>query len=93
MPSFRLEPRKTDMSHAQFYACALCILIIYLVVRPVVQTLLSPLRSVPGPFFARFTRLWEFYAVHKYDFATYNIALHEIYGLFIMKVSNMYLFA
>jgi hypothetical protein len=79
-PSFQPSPPKTDISHAQFYACIAFVLIVYLVVRPVVQTLLSPLRSVPGPFFTRFTRLWELHAVHKYDFASYNIALHERYG-------------
>lgn len=56
--------------------------IVLLVLRPIIQALLSPLRSVPGPFLARFTRLWEFRAVYKHDFATYNIELHKNYGAY-----------
>jgi cytochrome P450 len=67
------------MLYNHFYAGALLAFIL-LVLRPIFRALLSSLRSVPGPFLARFTRLWEFRAVRKHDFATYNIALHKKYG-------------
>jgi hypothetical protein len=72
------------MSYNRFYAGAL-LAIIFLVIRPIVRALISPLRSVPGPFLARFTRLWELHVVHKHDFATYNIALHKKYGAFFTQ--------
>lgn len=68
------------LSRAQLYACIPLALLVYLVVKPLIQTLLSPLSRVPGPFLARFTRLWELHAIRKHDFAAYNIALHEKYG-------------
>lgn len=67
-------------SHKYNYAfLAACV---FLVLKFLIQSLLSPLRRVPGPFLARFTRLWEVYANHRCDFATYNIALHQRYGTF-----------
>jgi cytochrome P450 len=42
--------------------------------------LASPLRDVPGPFLARFTKLWFFNRVRRGKFHHDNIALHEKYG-------------
>ena len=39
-----------------------------------------PLRNVPGPFLARFSRLWELYEVVQGRFERTNVALHEKYG-------------
>lgn len=64
-------------AHSYFHAPVLLAMFFALVA---VRNLWSPLRSVPGPFLARFTRLWEVYAVRKYDFATYNSRLHKKYG-------------
>lgn len=49
----------------------------------------SPLRDVPGPLFARFSRLWELYAIRKYDNTALNIALHEKYGKATKLPSNV----
>jgi hypothetical protein len=54
--------------------------IVLWLITPLIRGLISPLRSVPGPFLARFTRLWELRAIYKHDFATYNIELHKKYG-------------
>lgn len=59
---------------------ALLLVVAYAVFSPIIRTLKTSLRSVPGPFLARFTRLWELHAVYKHDFATYSIALHKKYG-------------
>ena len=40
----------------------------------------DPLRKVPGPFWARYTRLWEVYHVRKGNFHLLSIELHEKYG-------------
>lgn len=40
----------------------------------------SPLRSVPGPFLARFTNLWYFFTLKKANFEVVNRELHEKYG-------------
>lgn len=40
----------------------------------------SPLRHIPGPFVARFSRIWEFYRVIRGDLNWRTISLHEKYG-------------
>jgi hypothetical protein len=40
----------------------------------------SPLRSIPGPFWARFTRLWFLQSLARSDFHQTNIELHRKYG-------------
>jgi cytochrome P450 len=42
--------------------------------------LLDPLRSIPGPFLARFSRLWMVYHARRGDMHTTMIALHKKYG-------------
>ena len=46
----------------------------------VLAPLLSPQRSIPGPFLARFTRLWYFYQIYQGGFERLNVKLHEQYG-------------
>lgn len=52
--------------------------------------LIDPLRSVPGPFLARFTRLWYLYKIYKGDFEKTNIGLHEKYGPVVRIAPNEY---
>jgi hypothetical protein len=42
----------------------------------------DPLRDIPGPFLARFTRLWLLRQYVKGDFQKTNLELHERYGMF-----------
>ncbi len=56
----------------------------------VIQGLTSPLRSIPGPFWARFTRLWYFFRVAQGGFEKDNIALHRRYGPIVRIAPNMY---
>ena len=44
------------------------------------RTIRSPLRSVPGPFLARFTNLWYLWYIYTGNFEQKNIALHRKYG-------------
>lgn len=52
-----------------------------LIVYHLVKTLFSPLRNVPGPTLARFTRLWELYQNFRGQFEHVTIALHKRYGI------------
>jgi hypothetical protein len=44
------------------------------------QYLLDPLRSLPGPFLAQFSRFWYFFELYKGSFEETNIELHKRYG-------------
>ncbi len=55
-------------------------LIILSILYRVFRAASSPLRSIPGPFLARFTRLWYFGKLHAYNYQETNIALHRRYG-------------
>lgn len=55
-----------------------------------VQTFVSPLRAVDGPFLARFTRLWYFNRVAHGSFEFENIELHRRYGSVVRLGPNMY---
>jgi hypothetical protein len=69
-----------ESTHGRYYVYGLVALLVVIIFKYIYQILASPLRSVPGPILARFTRLWEIYSVCKHDNPTHNIALHEKYG-------------
>lgn len=56
------------------------ILLLGIIVYQIYQFTIDPLRSVPGPFVARFTQLWEAYHVSKGHFEQVEIQLHKRYG-------------
>ncbi|KAJ6008900.1 hypothetical protein N7522_003916 [Penicillium canescens] len=56
----------------------------------ITKALLHPLRDVPGPFWARFTRLWYLRAVSMGDFEMKNIDLHRSYGSIIRIAPGQY---
>jgi len=49
----------------------------------------SPLRNVPGPFAASFTRLWKLRQMYKGDMEKTNIALHRKYGNPLLQMNLM----
>jgi cytochrome P450 len=49
------------------------------------RLLSSPLRSVPGPFLARFTDGWYMWRVSKGHFELDNLALHDKYGESLLR--------
>jgi hypothetical protein len=55
-----------------------------------VQSLLDPLRHIPGPFLARFTRLWYLNEIWKGSFELTDIALHEKYGPIVRIAPHEY---
>jgi cytochrome P450 len=50
----------------------------------------SPLRHIPGPFLARFTRLWYCLAIYRGSYERENIALHRKYGPIVRIAPNEY---
>ncbi|SMR48834.1 unnamed protein product [Zymoseptoria tritici ST99CH_1E4] len=69
-------------------------ILLLLVVLPLLiisyQVISDPLRSIPGPLLARFTRLWELYQVIKGDFEKTNIRLHRKYGPVVRLAPGRY---
>lgn len=56
----------------------------------VLQVIIDPLRDIPGPFLARFTRLWYLREVYKGSFEFTNIDLHKNYGPIVRISPNEY---
>jgi hypothetical protein len=56
----------------------------------IVQTALDPLRKVPGPIFARFTRLWYIKTLYNGNFELVNVGLHKAYGPVVRIAPNQY---
>lgn len=52
--------------------------------------LISPLSDIPGPFWARYTRLWYLYKSNTGNFHLDNIKLHETYSKIIRVAPNIY---
>ena len=61
---------------------------------PIVYSLLkaynSPLRSVPGPWLARYTSIWLIKAIGSRDYHKINIRLHQKYGAVVRVAPNEY---
>ena len=62
------------------YIFFLLVVLGIVVLRFVYKILTDPLRDVPGPFLARFTRLWELQQLRKGHFERVNIDLHKQHG-------------
>ncbi|KAL6706818.1 hypothetical protein ACN47E_005154 [Coniothyrium glycines] len=89
-PSPRDHFSSNGTSHLEIYVYLSIGIVAVLILKTVGQQLFSPLRSVPGPFLARFTRLWELYASRKCDYPIWNKALHEKYGPIVRLAPNRY---
>lgn len=57
--------------------------VILFIGRLVYKRYASPLRDVPGPFIASFTRLWKLRQIYRGDMEKTNIALHRKYGILV----------
>ena len=60
---------------------------IYLLVRALYRAYATPLRNVPGPWLAKYSRLWQLYAVYSRRFEKTNIQLHHQYGFSLTSSS------
>jgi Gpi18-like mannosyltransferase len=61
-------------------AGAFSLLLFFCLLHILYSAIASPLRSVPGPFFARFTKLWYLWRVYDGHFEQDNIKLHRKHG-------------
>ncbi|KAF3000205.1 hypothetical protein E8E13_006940 [Curvularia kusanoi] len=84
-----LHQPTSNITNGLYYIYGAIALITFGLVKYVYQTLNSPLRNVPGPMLARFTRLWELQSIRNQDNPTFNIALHEKYGKMLQASSNI----
>ncbi|KAF2131728.1 pisatin demethylase [Dothidotthia symphoricarpi CBS 119687] len=89
-PSIHVLMPNNDISFTKFFSYGAIALFAFIVVVPAFKTLFSPLRRVPGPFLARFTRLWEATLLRSQDYALSNIALHKKYGPIVRLAPNRY---
>jgi len=55
-----------------------------------IQFVRDPLRDIPGPFLARFTRFWYFIEIWKGSFERSDIELHRRYGPIIRVAPGEY---
>lgn len=69
---------------------SICLLSVAYTIYSIYFHLTSPLRSIPGPWVARFTRLWYFMHVRSGEFHHKNIALHAKYGPIVRIAPNLY---
>lgn len=68
---------------SQFPSVALVTIVVIVVLGPiyvVVRAIADPLRRVPGPFWARFTRLWYLREVYGGEFEKHSLQLHRELG-------------
>ncbi|EKG21753.1 Cytochrome P450 [Macrophomina phaseolina MS6] len=61
-----------------------------LFIQSLLRTLWSPLRAVPGSFWAQFTRLWYLKEVWTGTFPQTNIELHDKHGPIVRIAPNEY---
>ncbi|KAM0081256.1 hypothetical protein ACKRZS_006586 [Fusarium odoratissimum] len=66
--------------------------VLALLLRFIVQSFRSPLRTVPGPTLARLTDGWYFWKVWKGSFQDVNLDLHKKYGTIVRYGPNRYSF-
>lgn len=76
--------------HSQLFLLLPIIFLVLSLVHRLSRALFSPLKDIPGPFWARFTKLWYFRRVQKGGFEQDNIALHQKYGPVVRVAPNQY---
>jgi hypothetical protein len=65
-------------------------LITTFLLRILIRAFATPLRNIPGPFLARFTRFWKLREYYRGAFEKTNIALHRTYGMQHVQEGSQY---
>ena len=60
----------------------------FVTARTLIKAYSTPLSDVPGPWIAKFTRLWLMRAITKRSWHKINISLHRKYGEFETPISS-----
>lgn len=69
----------TDVSSRLIIAAG--VVVVIWILAYIINSLLDPLRDIPGPLGARLSRIWYLRAISKGDFEKTNIDLHRLYGM------------
>jgi hypothetical protein len=76
--------------HTALAVYALLGLITIRILLSVYRSVFSPLRNIPGPLAARFSRLWYLRRVHNGQFEKDNISLHKKHGPIVRVAPDHY---
>ncbi|KEF56776.1 uncharacterized protein A1O9_06966 [Exophiala aquamarina CBS 119918] len=86
-----LDPTQLEIANLAPATVSLVILVLLVAVAfRIWRALVTPLRDLPGPVFASFTRLWYLKNVWRGDFEKVNVKLHERYGPIVRIAPNEY---
>lgn len=86
-----LNTTRLDASNVLPALASLALLVPFVaIVFRIWRALATPLRDIPGPFAARFTRLWYLKNVWRGDFEKVNVRLHDRYGPIVRIAPNEY---
>lgn len=86
-----LGTNRLDVSSVLPALASLVVLVpLFAIIWRVWRALATPLRDLPGPFTARFTRLWYLKNVWRGDFEKVNVRLHHQYGPIVRIAPNEY---
>jgi hypothetical protein len=86
-----LNTTRLDASNVLPALVSLALLVPFVaIVYRIWRALATPLRDIPGPFAARFTRLWYLKNVWRGDFEKVNVRLHDRYGPIVRIAPNEY---
>lgn len=72
-----------------FLSC-FCLAFLSLIIHSLFKAYVTPLREVPGPWLARFTRIWLLKAINSRKYQDINIDLHRKYGPVVRIAPNEY---
>lgn len=75
-----------SLSSVSLVVCVIGVLFLY----HLVKLLLDPLKDIPGPFLARFTRFWYFWEIYRGSFEATDVELHRKYGPIIRIAPGEY---
>lgn len=77
---YHFQLRRVFIMHIQLLGLIAVLFAACHVLYRISRAALSPLRSIPGPFWARFSNIWYFNQVRLGHFEKENIRLHRKYG-------------
>lgn len=76
--------------HTSLVFLSLSLFLLARVLYTIYKHVTSPERTIPGPWLARFSRLWYFLHVRSGEFHHDNVALHAKYGPIVRVGPNLY---
>ena len=74
----------------QAFVGCMCLALLIPVIRSITEAYFNPLREVPGPLLARFTRFWLLKAIASREVHKISIELHRKYGPVVRIAPNEY---